>query len=136
MRGKLHYIFQFLVLLTFMQCSETKVVESFPQKFYGLGIEVEIRNDNPVITFVHKKSPAEESQMLAGDIIEAIDGKTTKGLTLAQVVMLIRGPPHSQIMLHIKRHQHKMTLILRRREIHKGPAGYQGSTQEPVSTNE
>ncbi|MDP7040870.1 MAG: PDZ domain-containing protein [Myxococcota bacterium] len=136
MKQNAHYYLLLLALPILTQCSETKTIESFPEQFYGLGVELEIRKESPVITFIHKKSPAEESKILVGDVIEAIDGKPTKGLTLAQVIMLVRGPLHSQIMLHLKRHQQKITVVLRRAEISKGPAGYQGATQKPVDTNE
>ena len=136
MKQNARYYLLLLVLPTLTQCSETKTIESFPKQFYGLGIELEIRKESPVITFIHKKSPAEESKILIGDVIEAIDGKPTKGLTLAQVIMLVRGPLHSQLMLHLKRHQQKITVVLRRGKISKGPAGYQGTTRNLVDTNE
>ena len=125
MRNTLHLSIGFILQLVLFSCNETQIVSAFPSEFYGLGMEIEIRNDKPLITFIHKDSPADKSKILIGDVIEAIDGQSTAKMTLAEVIMRIRGPENSQIILDLKRHNYDIILVLLRKKLQKGPIGYQ-----------
>ena len=47
-------------------------------------------------------SPAAEAGIRAGDIILAVDDKSTSGMSLAEVVALVRGPKGTAVKLLIK----------------------------------
>jgi carboxyl-terminal processing protease len=71
--------------------------------FGGLGIEVtEEKGLIKVVTPIDD-TPAFRAGVKPGDIITALDGKTVLGLTLAEAVDKMRGPPNSRILLTIKR---------------------------------
>jgi carboxyl-terminal processing protease len=71
--------------------------------FQGIGAQVAMNNDNqPVVIAPLENSPAEKAGIKAGDIILAVDSKSTKGLTLIEVVLEIRGPAGSSVKLTIQ----------------------------------
>lgn len=48
-------------------------------------------------------TPAFAADILPGDLIQAVDGKTLKGLTLAEIVRRIKGPPKTPVTLTMGR---------------------------------
>ena len=110
-------------------CAETTEVQPFPKQYYGVGIEIEIHRDKPVVRFVHKNSPAEQAKILKGDVIESIDGKVTKTLSLADVILLIRGKKNSQIVMDLNRQSQSITVVTRRDAITKTIGGYRGQPE-------
>ncbi len=59
-------------------------------QYNGLGIEVEVRNQRLVVLATIKNSPAEMAGLLAGDIIESIDGVNVADKTLEEVSKVIK----------------------------------------------
>ncbi len=72
-------------------------------KFGGLGIEIEMMNDYPVIFSVTQNQPADKKGLIAGDIIKTIDGESTKGRKKEDVEKALVGQPNSSITLGIER---------------------------------
>jgi carboxyl-terminal processing protease len=73
------------------------------QEFVGIGVVLEDRNGQPTITSVLENSPASESGLRAGDVIVAVDGTSTAGLSLDQVSQMIRGVEGTTVTLQIQR---------------------------------
>ncbi len=74
-------------------------------KFGGVGIEVV---PDPATGFVNVVTPIEDSpafkeDILPGDQIREVDGKSIKGLPLREVTHRIKGPPGTQVKLTIHR---------------------------------
>lgn len=74
--------------------------------FDGIGAEIGLNKDG-VLTIIAplKGSPAEKDGLLAGDLITAINGKTTEGISVDQAVDEIRGPKGSIVDFSIYRNQ-------------------------------
>jgi carboxyl-terminal processing protease len=84
-------------------------------EFEGVGIEMTVQDgqgqtcDNIsdtcllTITRVIRGAPAVTAGLQAGDVIRAVDGKTVGGMTLNDVVPLIRGPRGTTVTLTIER---------------------------------
>src|SRR3954452_23305915 len=89
-------------------------------EFGGLGIEVS--EDKGIIKVVSPidDTPAARAGIKPGDIITALDGKSVIGLSLNDAVDRMRGPPHSKIVLSIKRRRVKkpIEVALIRETIH------------------
>ncbi|MBI5880070.1 MAG: S41 family peptidase [Chloroflexi bacterium] len=71
--------------------------------FQGIGAYINLDKDQFVITAPIPGSPAEKAGILAGDIILKVGDKDVKGLTLDELVALIRGPRGSKVSLTIFR---------------------------------
>jgi len=71
--------------------------------FVGVGIVIEDKNGQVVITDVLEDSPASEAGLRAGDVVTAVDGTPTTGRTLEQVSQMIRGNEGTSVALTVRR---------------------------------
>ncbi|MBL7778852.1 MAG: S41 family peptidase [Chitinophagales bacterium] len=72
-------------------------------KFGGIGIEIEVMNNYPVVTAVWKDQPADKAGVKTGDIIKSIDGSTTQGRKKDDIEKFLIGEPKSRVLLQIER---------------------------------
>ena len=72
-------------------------------EFGGLGIEVTEEDGLIKIVSPIDDTPAAKAGLLSGDVIAAIDGVATQGMTLDQAVDKMRGPISSAVVLKIAR---------------------------------
>jgi carboxyl-terminal processing protease len=72
-------------------------------EFAGLGIEMSIQNGVLTIISPIEDTPAWIAGVKAGDKVIAIDGKTTKGLSLVEASQLIRGKNGTKVVLKVVR---------------------------------
>ena len=79
--------------------------------FQGVGIVVGADKDHQVRVIAPiKGSPAAKAGVKSGDVITAINGETTKGMTVDDAVKLIRGEPGTQVELLVYRESSKKEL--------------------------
>lgn len=71
--------------------------------FSGIGIQIGMREDKLTVIAPIEDTPAWKAGLLAGDVIQAIDDKTTKGMTVDDAVKMIRGKNGTAIKLTIYR---------------------------------
>jgi carboxyl-terminal processing protease len=71
--------------------------------YFGVGMEITEDNGKVVVTRPFTGSPAFRAGMQRGDIISAVDGKDTAGLTSAGVADMLRGPRGTQVRITVKR---------------------------------
>jgi carboxyl-terminal processing protease len=70
--------------------------------FEGIGAQVAVNKDKQIIIAAPiENSPAAKAGIKAGDIILAVNGKSIAGLSLTEVVLLIRGPAGTKVKLEI-----------------------------------
>jgi carboxyl-terminal processing protease len=72
-------------------------------EFGGLGIEVSRRDDRVVVVAPIDDAPAARAGIRAGDEILGIDGESTKGMDLGDVLRRMRGPVGKRVSLTIMR---------------------------------
>jgi len=60
--------------------------------FAGVGMEIDVKDKILTVIAPLKGTPAEAAGIKAGDLIAAIDGKSTEGLSTEKAVSQIRGP--------------------------------------------
>lgn len=73
--------------------------------FDGLGIEITIVNDKLTVISPIEDTPADKAGIKAGDIIVEIDGETTKGITLDEVLNILRGEKGTPVTITIEREE-------------------------------
>lgn len=73
--------------------------------YYGIGayISLDTETSLPKISGVIEGAPAEAANLRANDLIYEVDGESTYGLTLTEVVAMIKGPEATDVVLTIVR---------------------------------
>jgi carboxyl-terminal processing protease len=107
------------LLLMAVACADTQVVESFPDEFAGVGLELKIIDGWPEVIAPLPGGPAAVAGVQKADRIAAINGKSTENLTLGQVVVMLRGKPDSQVNLDLVRAKQRMIVVVRRQVMKK-----------------
>ncbi|MBZ5568156.1 MAG: S41 family peptidase [Acidobacteriia bacterium] len=71
--------------------------------YFGVGMEIGPRGDKIVVISPFVGAPAYRAGVRAGDVIMAVDGKSTDNMTTADVADLVKGPRGSQVHITILR---------------------------------
>ncbi|MEK7473457.1 MAG: S41 family peptidase [Patescibacteria group bacterium] len=91
----------------YTQYFEPKGAEEFQEalsgKFSGIGAEIGSKEGRITIVAPLPETPAERAGLRAGDLIMAINGTSTEGMTVEKAVSLIRGEEGTQVTLTIFR---------------------------------
>jgi len=89
---------------SFMDKKETKELQVQTHgEFGGLGITVGMKDGALTVIAPLEGTPADEAGIEAADIILKIDNQATIGMTIDKAVSLMRGKPHTPILLTIVR---------------------------------
>lgn len=78
-------------------------MEDTSGSYSGVGMVVELKDRLVTIVSTFRDSPAELAGIRSGDIIVSVDGVSTSGLTLDEVVRHIKGPENTTVMLGVYR---------------------------------
>lgn len=83
----------------------TALMEQTQGIYYGIGayISLDTETSLPKISGVIAGAPAEAANLRANDLIYEVDGESTYGLTLTEVVAMIKGPEATDVVLTIVR---------------------------------
>ena len=74
-------------------------LSSLEGKFEGIGAQVAIKDNQLMIIAPIADSPAGKAGIRAGDKILEINGEPTSGMSLAEAVLLVRGPKGTSVKL-------------------------------------
>lgn len=89
---------------TFQLPTERTVADDLANEFEGIGASLSVlENGDIVIISPLKDSPAEKSGLLPGDIIIGVNDNLIGGLSLTEVVGLIKGPAGTDVIINVKR---------------------------------
>ena len=61
-------------------------------RYYGVGMRVGPRNNRTMVVEIFTGSPAQKAGLRPGDVLNTINGKSTEGLSTADVADLLKGP--------------------------------------------
>ncbi len=99
---------------SYLTASEYKQLkEDAAGRFSGVGIEITIRDKKLIIVSPIEGTPGHAAGLLANDHIWAVDGAQTKGLSLMDIVKLIRGPEGTLVTLEVVRKGRQGRLIFK-----------------------
>ena len=71
--------------------------------FGGIGVEVDVRDGYPTVIAPIEGTPAWEAGLRSGDVLVAIDGKSTYGLAVEDVSDRLRGAAGTQVKVRVSR---------------------------------
>ena len=102
----------------YMDKSEyTEQNTSIDSKITGIGVNIASVAGKVQIINVMDGTPAQASNLQSGDIILDINGKDVKGLSLADVANLVRGPENTLVNITIMRNKDVFLKKVMRKEI-------------------
>ncbi len=104
-----------------------QLYEDLAGKFEGIGayIHKDIDADYCTIQSLIPNSPAAESELEPDDIIIKVDGTDTYGMTLNEVVSMIRGDAGTSVVLTIKRGDEEKEITIVRDKVETVSATYE-----------
>lgn len=103
--------------------NESATFESSIEGQYS-GIGVWLRSDESGlvgIAGIVPTSPAEFAHLQEGDLIQSVDGQTTKNKSLNEVAKLLSGKPNSTAILSVNRSTETLTFSVKRTELRSNP---------------
>lgn len=103
--------------------SESTSFENAVEGQYS-GIGVWLRSDESGlvgIAGVVPTSPAEFANLQEGDLIQSVDGETTKDKSLDTVAKLLSGKPNTTAILSVNRSEESLTFSVKRTELRSNP---------------
>ena len=77
-------------------------IEDLRGSYEGIGAQVTLRNNQITIVLPFAGSPAERAGLKSGDIILAVNGEPTIGLSLHEAVSMVRGAKGSTVELTVR----------------------------------
>ena len=77
--------------------------EDAASKFSGIGISIGMRDGLLTVIAPMEDTPAFRAGLLAGDVIVAVDGEKTQGMTLREAVKRLRGPQGEPVTVAVRR---------------------------------
>ena len=89
--------------------------------FAGIGAALQLTDGKVTITKVLPGSPALKAGIKSGDVITRVDDKPIKGLSLSDVVKLIRGPVGTEVEITIQRGKKTTDKTIKRARIEIPP---------------
>lgn len=102
----------------FLTPEETKQFEEISSgKYSGIGAEVAEKNGKIVVVTPLKGSPAEKNGIKPEDVIVKVDDKDVQGLSITEVVALIKGEKGSIVKLQVNRDEQIIEFNIVREEI-------------------
>lgn len=91
--------------------------EGLSGTYVGIGIQLEERDGEVVVTSPIEGSPAARAGIEAGDVVVAVNGKSVREEGVTQVVERIKGPEGTQVRLTVARGGEERVFDLERAEI-------------------
>ena len=95
------------------------VTNQLEGEYEGIGVWIDFRDGEIVVMSAMPGSPAEESGLRPGDVIESADGQPLVGLSSEDALSFVRGPDNSFVSLVVRRANTDIrdTLSVQRRSI-------------------
>lgn len=98
---------------------------SIQGEYYGLGVTIMLSGDHVVVTGIFPNSPAEKSGIKLYDTIISIDGKSTLGLSAADVSAMIKREKGAAVKVGVKRGDIETVINAYCDEVNQNPVSYE-----------
>ncbi len=95
-------------------------------QYAGVGAQIATKGDYVVITDPYEGYPAQKEGLLPGDLIVAVEGKSTKGKNTLDISKLLKGQAGTKVNITIQRNGVEIKKTLSRQEIKVNNVPYFG----------
>jgi len=104
------------------ESESTSFENSIEGQYSGIGVWLRSDESGLVgIAGVVPTSPAEFANLQEGDLIQSVDGQTTKDQSLATVAKLLSGNPNTTAILSVNRSEETLTFSVKRTDLRSNP---------------
>jgi len=93
--------------------------EQMNNAYVGIGITIQVAEDQSgyLILKVNAGGPAEEAGLQAGDVIIAVEGRSTANMDVDETRNLVRGEENTQVALTVRRNGKEMDVSVTRKTV-------------------
>ena len=91
--------------------------EGLSGTYVGIGVQLEAREDDVVVTAPIEGSPAEKAGVESGDVVVGVDGQSVRDEEISGIVSKVKGPEGTMVELTVSRNGTERVFELRREEI-------------------
>ncbi|MDP8902015.1 MAG: S41 family peptidase [Actinomycetota bacterium] len=91
--------------------------EGLSGTYVGIGVQLEARGDDVVVTAPIEGSPAERAGVESGDVVVGVDGESVRDAEISGIVSKVKGPEGTMVKLTVSRDGKEKVFDLRREEI-------------------
>ena len=91
--------------------------EGLSGTYVGIGVQLEARGDDVVVTAPIEGSPAERAGVESGDVVVGVDGESVRDAEISGIVSKVKGPEGTRVRLTVLRDGDERVFDLRREEI-------------------
>lgn len=109
----------------FSQDELNEMLEFTSGDFVGIGVYINVVNDNVEIVEPIEDGPAYRMGLKSGDMILEVDGQSVEGLTLEEVSSLIKGEEGTTVKIKIKRGENIIVYNIIREVVQVNPIRYE-----------
>ena len=85
----------------YLNPNQMEVQGDFSGRFEGIGASVQMRNRQAIIVAPLPDTPASRAGLRPGDLVLSVDGQSLEGMSLLEVVLLVRGTRGTEVTLEI-----------------------------------
>lgn len=115
------------------ETQSTSFENSLEGQYSGIGVWLRSDESGLVgIAGVVPTSPAEFANLQEGDLIQSVDGQTTKNKSLATVAKLLSGKPNTTAILSVNRSEETLTFSVKRAELRSNPVQLKKLTNQII----
>ena len=118
-----------LCCVTLCVACEKQIVNPFPSDYVGVGVELTMREENPVVVRAIAGGPAATAGLQPDDQLVEIDHTSTNGLNLADVVVKLRGAEGSSVHVLLRRQGQPLSTNIVRTAMKKTGDDYAASSK-------
>ncbi|MGL5540292.1 MAG: S41 family peptidase [Erysipelotrichaceae bacterium] len=97
---------------------------SLSGSFVGIGVQFYDLDGSFIIEKVFKDSPAEQNEVIAGDIIETVNGTSVQGLTSSELAAMVKGESGTDVIIGFRRGKELLTKTITRSPVLSSVYGY------------
>lgn len=93
--------------------------------YVGLGIQIGVKNNEIVVVSTFENSPAKESGIVAGDVIQSVNNTPVTGTDVDKATSMMKGKEGETVNLVVKRGEEQLNLDVVRKQIELVTVNYQ-----------